>query len=670
MTKKKNGKPEHETLPPPSQKAWSETVKSLKENSGMLTFVGETWDISTVPDSPCNMNCPAGINVKGYIGLIAERRFTDALNLIREANPFPGICGRVCPHPCEDACTRSAFGGPVAIKALKRFVADYELRHDIKPETAPERKGPKVAIIGAGPAGLTAAADLAREDCQVTVFEASSSPGGMMRWAIPAFRLPRNILKSEINAIKALGVKIELNSRLGKDYTIAELKRREFKAIFLAVGAGKCAQMKIRGEKSQGVVDALSFLRRASTGNYKKKLGKRVVVVGGGNSAVDSARCALRMGAENVTVLYRRGIKQMPALQEEIEEAMAEGVLIQYLAAPKKIITEDGKISQLECVHMELGKPDASGRARPVEIEGSEFVLDVDTLIVAIGQKADVEGACEKDKLALTRWGAIEVSEETLATSVDGVFAGGDAVTGPKTVVEAIGQGHRAARSMLRYLKGKPLIPEPGFEKPVEIEVPVQLIASTERISGKHRSSERRKRSFQEVELRLKTEDAVREANRCLRCGSCYECRHCLASCPKEWVVLTSQALTDRIYNLPLRADSHHWFIRPAEHAGGALRAKNGENDSQPIPVRVESILAKIEPGKCRACGLCLEVCAYDAPTPTGTPPHEHPYIIDEEKCKGCGSCLAVCPTGAIHVGFYTHRLYSDRMDRAIEEAK
>jgi len=669
MTRKKNKRPRHETLPPPSQQAWSETVESLRNNSGNLHFIEDTWDIKPVSDSPCNLHCPAGINVKGYLGLIAERRFEDALSLIREANPFPGICGRVCPHPCEDACNRSAFGGPVAIKALKRFVADYELRREIVHEPSPPRTGPKAAVIGAGPAGLTAAADLARANCQVTVFEASSSPGGMMRWAIPAFRLPRNILKIEIEAIKALGVKIELNSRLGKDFTIADLKQRGFKTIYLAIGATNCVRMKLKGEKTQGVVDALSFLRRASVGKYKKKLGKRVVIVGGGNSAVDSARCALRLGAENVTIIYRRGIKQMPALQEEIDEAMAEGVLIQFLATPTRIMTEDGQISKLECVHMELGERDESGRRRPIPVKGSEFVLDVDTLIVAIGQKANIEGICVKDKLELTRWGTIKVDEETLATNIEGVFAGGDAATGPKTVVEAIGHGHLAAQSILRHLKGKPLVPEPGFKKPAEFEVPFQLISSTQRIERILSTSERRRKSFQEVERRLTIEDAVREAQRCLRCGPCHECRHCLATCPKEWVVLTSGALEDRQYNLPLRAEAHHWFIKPAEHAEGSLHSEDGEGNGKPIPVQVKSILAKIDMRKCRACGECLEVCAYDAPTPTGTPAYEHPYFIDEEKCKGCGACLAVCPTGAIQVGFYTHKLYSDRMDRSIEEA-
>jgi NADPH-dependent glutamate synthase beta subunit-like oxidoreductase/NAD-dependent dihydropyrimidine dehydrogenase PreA subunit len=670
MPRKKDKVPEHETLPPPSGEAWTDVVRSLRESSGSLRFVGETWDIVPIADSPCNQSCPAGINVKGYIGLIADRRFEDALSLIREKNPFPGICGRVCPHPCEDACLRAEFGGPVAIKALKRFVADYEARRDIEPEEHPPRTGEKVAIVGAGPAGLTAAADLARENCQVTVFEASSSPGGMMRWAIPAFRLPRNILKNEIEAIKALGVEIKLNSKLGKDFTTGDLKQQGFKAIFLAVGAGKCAKMKIPGESARGVIDALSFLRRASTGKYdRKKLGKRVVVIGGGNSAVDSARCALRLGAESVIILYRRGVKQMTALQEEIDEAMAEGVLIQYLAAPVRVITEDKHISKVECIHMGLGEPDGSGRRRPIPIEGSEFILDVDTLIPAIGQRPDVEGISAKYDIELTKWGTIKVDPETLDASIPGVVAGGDAVTGPATVVEAIGHGHVAARSILRFIKDKPLVPKPGFDRPAEVEVPNQLISSTQRIEGVLSVSERRRRSFQEVERRLKIEEAVKEAQRCLRCGPCSECRHCLASCPKEWVVLTSSTLLDRRYNLPLRADMHHTFLQPAAEAGGALHGKDGEGNGHAIPVAVTSLLAKIDASICRSCGSCLEVCAYEAPAPISRPAYANPYVIDEAKCKGCGSCVAVCPTSAIRVGFYTQGLYFELMDNAIKEA-
>jgi putative selenate reductase YgfK subunit len=661
-------RPEHERLPAPSREALSAAIKALHAGSGSLKFVEETWDIVPVAESPCRIDCPAGINVKGYLGLIAERRFADALALIREANPFPGICGRVCPHPCEDSCNRADFGGPVAIRALKRFVADYELRHENGRPVAAKPDGPTVAVIGAGPAGLTAAADLARDGFRVTVFEASASPGGMMRWAIPSFRLPRRIIRTEIEAIKAMGVKIKLNSRLGRDFTLAELEKQGFRAVFLAIGAGKSVKLGIPGEKTRGVVDALSFLRKASGGKGKKP-GKNVVIIGGGNSAVDAARCAVRLGAESVSVLYRRSQVEMPAAAEEIEEAIKEGVLFQFLVAPIKVIASGGEISKLECIHMQLGRPDESGRARPVPIKGSEFILDADMLIAAIGQQPSLEGVVENPGIEATRWNTIKADEKTLATGIPGVFAGGDAVTGPRTVVEAIGQGHVAARSIRLHVAGKPLLPEKGFKKPVEVEVPNQLISAVRRAKGYHILPERRRRSFKEVEASLTIEDAVAEADRCLRCGPCYECRHCLASCPKEWVVLTSRALSKRLFKQRLRTDAHRRIIGPAQQAGGALYATDSEGREHVVPVEVISILARIDPKLCRSCGECLDACAYDAPAPKGIPAHMHPYSVDWEKCKGCGACLAVCPTGAIKVGFYTPALYSERMRRAIEEA-
>jgi heterodisulfide reductase subunit A len=651
----------------PGTNEWISAVRTLQEKGGSLQVNRETWALEPTEMSPCNVDCPALINVKGYVGLIAEERFTDALDLVRERNPFPGICGRVCAHPCEEACNRADFGGPVAIRALKRFVADYELRHGRPKREIPKPTGEKVAIVGAGPAGLTAAADLARLNYQVTIFEASNSPGGMMRWAIPRFRLPKEIIKSDISAISDLGVEIKLNKRLGKDFSLADLKKQGFKAVFLALGAGKSLKLGVKGEGAAGVEDALAFLRSAS-GGKGKNIGRRVIVVGGGNSAIDAARTAVRCGATNVSVIYRRSEKEMPAAPEEIEAAREEGVLFHYLVAPVQIESKSGRVRKVRCIHMELGPPDESGRSRPVPIMGTEFELDANAVIAAVGQTTDADKLA-KDGLRITKRGTIEVKPETLETGVEGVFAGGDLALGPHTIVEAIGHGHIASRSIDRYIRKLPLAPEKPFEKPSEVQAPNQQISQTRRAKPAESAPEKRRKNFAEYESSLTIEEAVAEAERCLRCGPCRECRHCLVNCRNEWVIVTSPGLDQKTYNLPIRSDRHQWKLQPAAVAEGRMLLKDASGTENEFKIEVKSILAKIDPDICRGCGECAAVCAYDAPTPTGEPAHAHPYIIDEVRCKGCGACLAVCPVGAIELGFYSPAFYSDIMQRAIEEA-
>ena len=641
------------SLAPPSPEDWGKTVQALRERPGSLRFSGAEHEVSLLAASPCAVHCPCGINVKGYVGLIAEGRFEDALALIREANPFPGICGRVCPHPCEEECNRADYGGAIAIKALKRFVSDYELENEVVPEKAEPRTGPKVAVVGAGPGGLTAAADLARAGCRVTVYEAEGEAGGMLRWAIPSYRLPRRIVEIEIRAIEALGVEIECGKRLGADVTLAGLER-DNDAVFLALGAQKGLALRVPGEDVEGVDDALAFLRRVSDDEQRCD-GEHVAVIGGGNSAMDASRSALRLGAESVTILYRRTRKEMPAADEEIEDAIEEGVLMQFLVLPIEVLAEDGRITGLDCIHMQLGEPDDSGRRRPVPIEGSNYNVKVDRLIAAVSQKTDLDGLQDADGVELSRWGTVDVDEATGATGRKGVFAGGDVVSGPRTIVEAIGAGHRAAAAILRHLEGGAAV-EAG--PVVELGLPREWIAAGIRTPEAASHPVMKPGTFDEVEDVLSEEAAVAEAQRCLRCGPCDECVHCLSFCSKDWVVVTAGA-----QHVPVRLEARRTRFGAAD--GAALAAA----DAEPLPVCVRDIYAHIDPARCRFCGSCGEACAYDAPGATGRPAHEHTWAIDPERCKGCGACMAVCPVDAIEMGFYETALYSAQVERALQEA-
>jgi len=406
---------------------------------------------------PCSLACPAGIDVRRYVSLIAEGKFAEAIAVVRERNPLPSVCGRVCPHPCEAACNRGLVDEPIAIEALKRFVADYEIalreRGEFTYPKPKEKNGFKVAVVGSGPAGLTCAHDLALMGYQVVIFEKEKVAGGMMYLGIPEFRLPRDVLAHDIEYIEKLGVEIRLNTPIGPDLSLDDLFEQGFSAIFIATGAYEGYKLGVPGEEEySGVVDCIKFLREVNLGR-KEKPGDKVVVIGGGNSAIDAARVALRLGASEVTILYRRSRKEMPANPWEVIEAEREGVRIHFLAAPTRILGKDGKVTGMECVRMELGKLDASGRRRPVPIPGSEFTISCDFIIPAISQQPDVSFLGEDHGLEISRWNSIEVDPGTMATARPGVFAGGDVVTGPRTVVEAIAAGHKAAKGIDRYIK-------------------------------------------------------------------------------------------------------------------------------------------------------------------------------------------------------------------------
>ncbi|MFA6414109.1 MAG: FAD-dependent oxidoreductase, partial [Syntrophales bacterium] len=410
--------------------------------------------IDKLGTSPCKAACPTHISVQGYVALIATGKYKEALKLIKKDNPFPIVCGRVCNHPCETACMRGKVEEPIDIMHLKRFVADLDLKDETRyiPEKK-ESKGKKIAVVGAGPAGLTCAYYLAAEGYDVEVFESLPVAGGWLAVGIPEYRLPKDVLKAEIKVIEDLGVKIHLNKAIGKDIPFEKLQK-EYDAVFIGCGTVNSSKLNIPGEEMQGVIHGVDYLKRVNLGE-KVFLGDKVAVVGGGNVAMDAVRTAVRTGSKDVFILYRRSRAEMPAAPEEIEEALEEGIKMEFLAAPKRVVGENGKVTGVECTRMELGEPDASGRRRPVEIKGSEFIVPCDALIPAIGQEADLDFVPKESGIAISKWKNFDVDPVTFASNVPGVFAGGDVVTGPQTVVKAVYAGKEAAVSIDRYLKGE-----------------------------------------------------------------------------------------------------------------------------------------------------------------------------------------------------------------------
>ena len=475
--------------------------------------------------SPCQHTCPIEMDIPSYIALVRAERFEDAYKILLQTNPFPSVCGRVCDHKCQSKCRRGNMDEPIAIKFLKRFITDNAPRPKI--EAVPVTRKEKIAVVGAGPAGLTAARDLALRGYKVTVFEELSKAGGMLYWGIPSYRLPRNILDHEIDDIRNLGVDIRLNTRIGREISFNQLEK-DFDFIYLATGAHKSQKMGVPGEDMGNVFGGVEFLREFNANEDKwlkgeKTLGKKVAVIGGGNSAIDAARVALRLGSE-VTILYRRLRQDMPAAQEEIKAAEEEGIKIEYLVAPLKIEGKNGKVSSITCQRMTLGDFDNSGRKKPVAAAGSEFTLNVDAIVAAIGQVPDMSFVDKKTGVEINKWDYYNVGKGYKSrTANPRYFAGGDAVTGPDTVIAAIGAGHQAADDIdasIRKANG-----EPAYEKPAMGKIDVPLIIDEESIEAPQMhmpemNHDTRKLSFAEVELGFGREDAIKEACRCLRCDA------------------------------------------------------------------------------------------------------------------------------------------------------
>ena len=513
---------------------------ALHEYREVFTSHVETHNCPTgacvkLAPAPCHMACPSGIDVPTYVSLIGEGKDAEAIEVIRKDNPFPWVCGLVCTRPCEFMCVRGRIDKPISIKFLKAFAAERAMseRRYKNPPKEPD-KGKKVCIIGAGPGGMSCAYYLALKGYGVRIIEALPTAGGMILAGIPRYRLPREVIDREVAMLEDLGVEFVFNTRFGKEITLKSLKKEGFEAFFFAIGAHKSFKLNIPGETEYGLVESIDFLKRVALGE-RRRPGKRVVVIGGGNVAIDAARTSLRLGSEEVVLAYRRTRAEMPADEEEVEQAEEEGIRFDFLTVPVEIVGENGKTTGLRCLRAELVAREGSKRMSPVPIEGSEFVMETDAVIGAIGQRVDKDTMLELTELAWTRRNTIDVNMVSMETSEPGIFAAGDAVTGPATVVEAIGGGKRAAEGIDRYLKG---IPQPKMP-PVPVrraridctEVPASTKMILKRPEMPLLNLDRRRTTFQQVELGY-SENAVREeARRCLRCDICRRCGECVEVC-------------------------------------------------------------------------------------------------------------------------------------------
>ncbi|MBQ8921353.1 MAG: FAD-dependent oxidoreductase [Oscillospiraceae bacterium] len=572
---------------------------------------------------PCQLNCPAGTDCQGYVRRIAEGDFRGAVEIIKQKIPLPAAIGRVCPHPCEQNCRRGLVEQPISIAFLKAHAADRDLAGDTYcPEAAP-RSGKRVAVVGGGPGGLTAAYYLYIKGHDVTVYDAAAKMGGMLRYGIPAYRLPKDLLDREIAEIEALGVTMKNNVRLGADITLEQL-RADYDAVILATGAWSSMKMRCPGEELAGVTGGIQFLHDISSGegDVPDLRGKKVAVCGGGNTAMDACRTAIRCGAETIYVIYRRTRGEMPAEDIEIEESIEEGVTYKFLTNPAEILGENGHVKQIRLQIMELGEPDASGRRAPQPVEGKFELLDVDLVIMAIGQRLDPAGL---DGIELTKKGTIAADESTFRTNLDNVYAIGDATNrGASIAIEAIGEAGRCAAVVDSALRGqmKPYR-APYYSKKTVTAADLADREKQPRCQMPVRPAAERARDFAPVYLGFDDETVRKEAKRCLECG-CHDYTDC---------------------KLIRYANMH--VIQP-ERFGGVRH--EAEKERRLVCIERDS-------GKCILCGLCVRICDEDAKQgilglvgrgfPTAVKPEfQNPETV--AVCMTCGKCAAACPTGAL----------------------
>lgn len=579
----------------------------------------------------CIIGCPAGVDIKAYVNLIADKKYEDAVSIIRQANPFPGICGRVCTHPCEEECGRKDIDESVSIRILKRFAADYELSRKKSGLAIEPVNQQKIAIVGSGPAGLTAANDLALAGFPVTVFEEGNEPGGLLSWGIPDFRLPKNIVRSEIRDIQNLGVEIQTGKRVESPLALLQ---QGYGAVILTMGCQNPVKLDI--EDTENLIDCLDFLRKVSNGKMTSLPGK-TLVIGGGNAALDSARTALRLGSQ-VTIAYRRTEEQMPAEAEEIHHAKEEGIKFQMLAIPHKVVHGGMEFQQAE-----LGEPDDSGRRSPVPVPHEFFTIEADNIILALGSKPDVL----ENELKTTKWNTLETDEWGM-TSHEGVFAAGDIVSGPSTIVDAIGSGHCAANGVIKFLLGQD--GKFGAQESKEMLI-VEAMAPEcqDRIGAECISIENRHTTFDEVEAGITEADALAEANRCRRCGSCSVCSVCLSVCDYRNAIIS--IIKTRESALSKTGNSALAKI-PFDLANNTSQDWKIIADTEETAVTIEPLLARVDNNFCIACGRCEDACPYQAiRTVFDTEGNVHAQV-DPSACRGCGACAAACPSGAMRVGY------------------
>jgi formate dehydrogenase major subunit len=604
----------------------SDTVKEARKTCLELLFSDHYADCI----SPCAQECPAGVDIQGYLSLVRRGLYREAVELIKERNPMPIVCGRVCVRKCEVGCRRNILDEPVGINFLKRYAAETAEGRLFRPEVKPSR-GKSVAVVGGGPAGLSAAYYLAVEGYRVTLFEAMPEAGGMLRYGIPAYRLPKELLDQEIDSIRSLGVEIHCNRQIGRDFVLTDL-RQQHDAVLIAMGAWGAMKMRVENEEAPGVLSGLDVLRQVAEGSLKELKG-RVLVIGGGNTAIDASRTSVRLGADETVIIYRRTEAEMPAHHEEISAAKEEGVVLKFLVAPTRVITDGtGRLTGLECQKMELGPPDASGRPRPVPVQGSEYVEPCDWILAAIGQSTDLkclESGGSGCSLQLNRWGTVEVNRETMETSIPGVFSAGDVVTGAATVIEGIAGGRRAAYAIHGTLSGEAAPLEvKGFTVRKDMFAPLTpedlaAFGHSPRHVMPERDASRRVGDFKEVELGLSRQETVEESGRCFECG-CLEVDTCL-----------------------LREYGEAYGVNPARFLGEVNRYQ----------VDRRHPFVMIDPNKCIKCGRCIRTCENVlGASALGfirrgfatiiAPAMEKP--LKETGCISCGNCIDSCPTGAL----------------------